>query len=233
MSPAATRMTRGAGPTSCPAAGARCSPTRADGNLSTAPATTTSRVCDAGGSSASASACNGCAPSPQVHGTTVQPDRRVIASGGAPAPVAADGHATALRGLGTMVLAADCLPVALGCEGAVAMVHAGWRGLAAGVLEQGVRALGELAARAAIVAVVGPGAGVCCYEVGPEVHEAFGGAHRARAQPRPARDRARAAARRRRRRGVRRRRRARSATSASSRTAAKARAPGARRGSHG
>ena len=43
-----------------------------------------------------------------------------------------------------MVLAADCLPVALGGEGAVAMVHAGWRGLAAGVLEEGVLALREL-----------------------------------------------------------------------------------------
>ena len=43
-----------------------------------------------------------------------------------------------------MVLTADCLPVALGCDGAVAMVHAGWRGLAAGVLEEGVLALREL-----------------------------------------------------------------------------------------
>jgi polyphenol oxidase len=88
----------------------------------------------------------------------------------------ADGQATTVAGLGMMVLAADCLPVALGCEGAVAMVHAGWRGLAAGVLEQGVLALRELAGDAAMVAVVGPGAGVCCYEVGPEVHAAFGGA---------------------------------------------------------
>jgi copper oxidase (laccase) domain-containing protein len=57
------------------------------------------------------------------------------------------------------------------------MVHAGWRGLAAGVLEEGVRAMGELSAGGEIVAVVGPGAGPCCYEVGPEVHEAFAGAH--------------------------------------------------------
>jgi hypothetical protein len=90
----------------------------------------------------------------------------------------ADGQATALADLGVMVLSADCLPVALGCAGAVAMVHAGWRGLAAGVLEQGVLALGELGGGDEIVAVVGPGAGVCCYEVGPEVHDAFGGAHR-------------------------------------------------------
>jgi len=88
----------------------------------------------------------------------------------------ADGQATALGDVGVMVLAADCLPVALGCEGAVAMVHAGWRGLAAGVLEQGVLALRELAGDAPIVAIVGPCAGACCYEVGREVHEAFGGA---------------------------------------------------------
>lgn len=59
------------------------------------------------------------------------------------------------------------------------MLHAGWRGLAAGVLEEGVQALRELGEGAEIVAVLGPGAGVCCYEVGPEVHDAFGGARRA------------------------------------------------------
>ncbi|HKH79025.1 MAG TPA: polyphenol oxidase family protein, partial [Solirubrobacteraceae bacterium] len=96
-----------------------------------------------------------------------------------------DGQATALAGVGAMVLAADCLPVALGCDGAVAMLHAGWRGLAAGVLEAGVLALRELAGASisdddaspqgeqSIDAIVGPGAGVCCYEVGAEVHEAF------------------------------------------------------------
>jgi YfiH family protein len=114
----------------------------------------------------------------QVHGTVV---RRVLAthSGDAAEPQA-DGQATALVGVATIVLAADCLPVALGCEGAVAMVHAGWRGLAAGVLEQGVLALRELARAddyGAIVAVVGPGAGACCYEVGAEVHRAFDGTH--------------------------------------------------------
>ncbi len=89
----------------------------------------------------------------------------------------ADGQATALRGVGTMVLAADCLPVALGCRGAVAMIHAGWRGLAVGVLEEGVRALEELAGRELVLAIVGPCAGACCYAVGPEVHAAFAGSH--------------------------------------------------------
>jgi hypothetical protein len=77
-----------------------------------------------------------------------------------------------------MVLTADCAPAVLGAEGAVAALHAGWRGLAAGVLEQGVRALREVGGRGEIVAVVGPCAGACCYEVGEEVHAAFGGAHR-------------------------------------------------------
>ncbi len=72
--------------------------------------------------------------------------------------------------------------MALGCDGAVAMVHAGWRGLAAGVLEEGVAALRELAGPdARIGAAIGPAAGVCCYEVGPEVHEALGGAPAGRA----------------------------------------------------
>ncbi len=73
----------------------------------------------------------------------------------------------ASTGVGAMVLAADCLPVALGNDGAVAMVHAGWRGLAAGVLEEGVRAVRELGGEGKIAAIVGPGAGPCCYEVGP------------------------------------------------------------------
>ncbi len=46
-----------------------------------------------------------------------------------PLDLDADGHASTLPGVGVAVLAADCMPVALGCEGAVAMIHAGWRGL--------------------------------------------------------------------------------------------------------
>jgi copper oxidase (laccase) domain-containing protein len=46
-------------------------------------------------------------------------------------------------------------------------------------LEEGVRAVRELGGDDEVVAIVGPGAGPCCYEVGEEVHAAFGGAHRA------------------------------------------------------
>jgi polyphenol oxidase len=114
----------------------------------------------------------------QVHGAVVQRVRRAGGVGGEAVPIDADGHATAVPGIGAMVLTADCLPVALGAGGAVAMLHAGWRGLAGGVLEEGVRALRDLGGRDRITAVIGPGAGVCCYEVGPEVHAVFGDAHR-------------------------------------------------------
>jgi polyphenol oxidase len=117
----------------------------------------------------------------QVHGTAVQrvlDDRRVAASEDVRPEAEADGQATNMPEVGVMVLTADCLPVALGAGGAVAMVHAGWRGLAVGVLEEGVRALRELGGGGDVAAIIGPGAGPCCYEVGEEVHAAFGGAHR-------------------------------------------------------
>lgn len=88
-------------------------------------------------------------------------------------PEEADGQATALEGVAPLVLTADCLPIALVAPGAVAMLHAGWRGLAAGVVEEGVRAVRELGA-AELAAAIGPGAGPCCYEAGTEVHEALG-----------------------------------------------------------
>jgi polyphenol oxidase len=120
----------------------------------------------------------------QVHGTKVlrsriDTDFSAQDSATAQPPVEADGQATSVAGIGAIVLTADCLPVALGADGAVAIVHAGWRGLAAGILEEGVRAVRELGGEDDIVAIIGPGAGPCCYEVGEEVHTAFGGAHRA------------------------------------------------------
>ncbi len=90
-----------------------------------------------------------------------------------------DGHATAQPGLLLAVTVADCVPVYVAArDGAAwALLHAGWRGIAAGVLERGV---GQLASRAG----VGPaglavhlGVGICgdCYEVGPEVARAVEG----------------------------------------------------------
>ena len=53
------------------------------------------------------------------------------------------------------------------------MLHAGWRGLAGGIVAEGVRAIRELGADGPLEAAIGPGAGGCCYEVGDEVHEVF------------------------------------------------------------
>ncbi len=83
-----------------------------------------------------------------------------------------DGLWTDVPDLPILALAADCLPIALvrpeGEAPAVAVVHAGWRGLLGGVVGAGVEALGGVAA-----ACVGPAIGPCCYEVGPEVAEPF------------------------------------------------------------
>jgi polyphenol oxidase len=110
----------------------------------------------------------------QVHGSRViraeaEPDRYG-------SPIEADGHATNHRGLAPMVLTADCLPIAVAGGGAVAMLHAGWRGLAAGIVAEGVQAVRELGsgdAAVSLAAAVGPGAGPCCYEVSEDVHEVF------------------------------------------------------------
>ena len=79
-----------------------------------------------------------------------------------------DGHVTSLPGLGLLVLAADCYPLALSDGARVAMVHCGWRGLAAGIVARAVARL-----QGSVSAAVGPGIGACCYEVGPEVLDAF------------------------------------------------------------
>ncbi len=81
----------------------------------------------------------------------------------------ADGQLVAEPGVAALVFTADCLPVALRGPGGVAMLHCGWRGLAAGILAKGATAVG--AERAAI----GPGIGPCCFEVGEEVLAAFSG----------------------------------------------------------
>ena len=87
---------------------------------------------------------------------------------GSPLP-AADGHLVTAPGLAPLSFTADCLPVALAGPGGVAMLHCGWRGLAAGILAAGAEAV------AATDAAIGPGIGPCCYEVGDEVLAAFAG----------------------------------------------------------
>lgn len=107
----------------------------------------------------------------QVHGGSVRRITSVV--GESDRPVTADGQATALAGVAPTVLVADCLPIVVAGDRAVAMLHAGWRGLASGVVEEGVRAVRELGVGGALTAAIGPGAGPCCYEVGEEVHRAF------------------------------------------------------------
>lgn len=71
-----------------------------------------------------------------------------------------------------LALGADCVPIAIAGTGArpvLAVIHAGWRGLADGVIEAGVAALGG----EPTAAIVGPSIGPCCYEVGAEVSSRF------------------------------------------------------------
>ncbi|MFN2611756.1 MAG: polyphenol oxidase family protein [Solirubrobacterales bacterium] len=82
-------------------------------------------------------------------------------------PDEADAQATAAPGLTPLVQVADCLPVALAGDRGVAMVHGGWRGLAASILAKAAEAIGASAA------AIGPGIGPCCYEVGRDVLDAF------------------------------------------------------------
>jgi YfiH family protein len=112
----------------------------------------------------------------QVHGPRVL-RRTSLGQASGPVPAGdleeADGQATRLAGIAPVVLTADCLPIALAGGGAVAMLHAGWRGLADGVIADGVRAVRESAGDSALAAAIGPGAGGCCYEVGDEVRQRF------------------------------------------------------------
>ena len=107
----------------------------------------------------------------QVHGIEVRAHREPPSE--ADRGRDADGQATRLEGVAPMVLVADCLPIALVAPEGVGMLHAGWRGLAGGVIANGVEALRALGAER-IAAAIGPGAGPCCYEVGDEVRAAFG-----------------------------------------------------------
>jgi YfiH family protein len=112
----------------------------------------------------------------QVHGS------RVIVVSEAPAPREVvdagecDALVTALPGVGLAVQTADCVPVLLAAEEAVAAVHAGWRGALTDVAGRAVEAfLALVSNRSAARAWIGPSIGPCCYEVGPEVAERFPG----------------------------------------------------------
>ncbi|HET7583294.1 MAG TPA: polyphenol oxidase family protein [Gemmatimonadaceae bacterium] len=89
----------------------------------------------------------------------------------------ADGHHAPARGTAMAISVADCVPVFLvHASGAAALLHAGWRGTAAGILEHGLSALAADGIRPAEVTVyLGPAICGACYEVGPEVIRAITG----------------------------------------------------------
>jgi YfiH family protein len=99
----------------------------------------------------------------QVHGTEVRE------TGPGDAGVLGEADVLVVRGPGPVagILTADCAPVVVWGERGAAVLHGGWKGLAAGVVERGAAAV------AARRAWIGPCIRECCYEVGPEVVDAF------------------------------------------------------------
>jgi YfiH family protein len=107
----------------------------------------------------------------QVHGAELarhnSPQQPSVFAEPGPDPPEADGQVAEGERLAPLVMVADCLPIALAGHRGVAMLHGGWRGLATGIVERGVEAIGAEAA------AIGPGIGACCYEVGEGVLGAF------------------------------------------------------------
>jgi len=103
----------------------------------------------------------------QVHGTAV------IDAAQATSESEADGAVTRLSGRVCAVMTADCLPVFLSerTGRSAGIAHAGWRGLAGGIIESAVRAMG--APPGDLLAYIGPGISASCYEVGEDVRNAF------------------------------------------------------------
>ena len=97
----------------------------------------------------------------QVHGADVV----TVTRPGEHAGAAADAAVTAVPGAVVAVQAADCAPVVLLAEGAVGVVHAGWRGLVAGVLPAAVGAMRALGADR-VQGLLGPCIHAGCYEFG-------------------------------------------------------------------
>lgn len=103
----------------------------------------------------------------QVHGADVH---RVTSPG-----VQGEGDAmwTDTQSLPLAVFTADCLGVAVVSERAIGLAHAGWRGVRGGVVGRLAETMSD-AGHHPTGAVIGPGIGPCCFEVGDEVAEFFG-----------------------------------------------------------
>ncbi|MFN8062942.1 MAG: peptidoglycan editing factor PgeF [Vicinamibacterales bacterium] len=113
----------------------------------------------------------------QVHGGKVI----VVGEASMPGmPPEADAMVSASVDAALAVQAADCVPILVAdrATGAVGAVHAGWRGTAARAAVAAVRKMGdEWGTKAGdLVVAIGPSIGRCCYEVGPELREAFAAA---------------------------------------------------------
>lgn len=119
----------------------------------------------------------------QVHGN------RVAVVSGPGLTRAADAAVTGVPGLPITVRTADCVPVFIAGPAGVAVIHAGWRGTAAGIALAAARELLAITGHAPrdLAALIGPSIGPCCYDVGPEVAAAFDAAFlvpgRARGSP--------------------------------------------------
>jgi len=112
----------------------------------------------------------------QVHGTAVR--YHTGGDAGLHLAEACDGHATSDPGILLAVTTADCVPVFVvdPVRRAVALLHAGWRGAAGGILEEGFAVMAARAGSRAADVHVHFGPAICgsCYEVGPEVFQALG-----------------------------------------------------------
>lgn len=117
----------------------------------------------------------------QVHATTIvevtdeSAGAGAWAAGGSSPVAGADALWTRAREVPLLLLFADCVPVVLVRPSvpAIAVVHAGWRGAAAGIAGMTARLLASLGGDDDCQAFIGPHIGGCCYTVGPEVHAAF------------------------------------------------------------
>jgi polyphenol oxidase len=113
----------------------------------------------------------------QVHGADVVDAAQALAAARAGEPLAADASVTDRPGVACTVMVADCMPVLL-CDSAgraVGAAHAGWRGLAAGVIERTAARVAALAGCATheLHAWLGPAIGPTAFEVGTDVRDAF------------------------------------------------------------
>lgn len=112
----------------------------------------------------------------QVHGTRVlwHPDPGT----GWTIHDGADGHVASVPGHLLLITVADCIPVYLAApgKGVIGLLHAGWRGVASGILERGLQVMHEVGMIDPASVVMHCGVGICgeCYEVGHEVVEALG-----------------------------------------------------------